>query len=302
MTSLTDRYIDAALRSIPAKQRAEIELELRASIADAMEDRPETEVLAELGHPSRLAASYTDRSLQLIGPAVYLDYVRVLGVLLSSIVPLILVAVGISAFQGGSTLGEALGSAANAALLVAMHIAVWTTVVFTVIDRTFVRLGRRPGEWDPATLPQVPAKRIDVAAIVGGSTVTALIAAFLIIVQTAGPVGLIARDLWNSGALLLVVIFAAASIAFDVVGYYLGWGVPQALSNALLSALFIATVVGVSRAGDLLNPAFFEAAGWPEGAGPNGVVTWIIIVVVVLLSLTNALNGFSRARAIRARA
>lgn len=310
MTSLTDRYVAATLRSIPSRQREELERELRASIADAMEDQTESEALSALGDPSRLAASYTDRPLHLIGPEIFLDYRRMLAVLLSTIVPLIVVAVGITAFQNGADLAEALGASANASLIVAMHIAIWTTVVFALIERTpSMRRGRR-GRWDPTKLPDLPANRIDVAAIIGGSIMSGVIAAFLIVMQLASPVvdpegnpiGLIEPGLWNSGALLLIVVFAGASIAFDVIGYYVGWGVPQALANAILSVLFIATVVGVSRVGELLNPAFFDAVGWQEGAGPNGVVTWIIIAVVVLLSITNAADGFARARKSQARA
>lgn len=301
MTSLTDRYVAAVLRSTPTKNRDEIERELRASIADAREAQSETEVLAALGDPSRLAASYADRPLHLIGPAVYLDYRRVLAILLSSVVPLIFVAAGVASFQGGAALVGALGSAANVSLLVAVHILIWTTVVFTVIDRAFARVGRRSPVWNPASLPELPAKRIDIGSLIGGSVMSAVIAAVLIVMQAVGP-GLISPPLWDSGALLLVVCFAAASVAFDVIGYYVGWGLPQAIANATLSALFVATVVGVARGGELLNPAFFEAVDWPEGGGSNGVLTWIIIAFIVLLSVTNAVDGFVRARKARASA
>jgi hypothetical protein len=211
------------------------------------------------------------------------------------------VAVGVASFQSGAGLGGALGAAANVALLVAMHLVIWTTVVFVIVDRTFARIGRRSAAWSPKTLPELPAKRIDLGSILGGSIVSTVIAAALIVMHATGP-GLISPPLWDSGALLLVIVFAAAAVAFDVIGYYVGWGVPQAISNAALSVIFVLTVVGVARGGELLNPAFFEAAGWPEGAGPDGVVTWIIIVVIVLLSITNVGDGFTRARKARARA
>lgn len=293
MTSLTDRYVAATLRSIPPSQRGDIDRELRASIADALEDQTEVEVLTALGDPGRLAAEYADRPLHLIGPVVYLDYRRVLAILLSSIVPLLFVAVGVASFQGGADLAGALGSAANAALLVAMHLVIWTTVVFVVIDRTFARIGRRTGAWNPATLPEMPAKRIDLGSVIGGSTAAAVIAAVLIVLQAVGP-GLISPPLWDSGALLLVIAFAAVAVAFDVIGYYVGWGIPQAISNAGLSILFVVTVVGVARYGSLLNPAFFDAVGWPAGAGQNGVATWIVIAVITLLSITNVADGFTR--------
>jgi hypothetical protein len=298
MTSLTERYVAAVLRSIPAKQRDEIERELRASIADALESEDETAALTALGDPGRLAASYSDRPLHLIGPSVYLDYRRALGVLLSSVVPLIFVAVGVASFQGGATLAGALGAAANVGVLVTMHTLIWTTVVFVIVDRAFARAGRQ-SSWTPATLPELPAKLIDLGSMIGGSIVATVVAAVLIVMHATGP-GLISPPLWDSGALFLAIAFAVASIAFDVIGYYVGWGLPQAIANALLSVLFVTTVVGLARSGELLNPAFFDSIGWAAGGGPNGVVTWVIIVVIVLISLGNAADGFTRAYKARA--
>ncbi|MFC7484261.1 permease prefix domain 1-containing protein [Luedemannella flava] len=66
--TLTDRYVDATLRRLPERQRADIERELRASIEDAVEARvdggedpadAERAVLTGLGDPARLAAGYS---------------------------------------------------------------------------------------------------------------------------------------------------------------------------------------------------------------------------------------------------
>jgi hypothetical protein len=98
MSSLTDRYVQATLRRLPARQRTDIERELRASIADAVDDRvddggdtaaAEVAALTHLGDPARLAAGYADRPLQLIGPAVFLDYTRLLTTLLVAVVPVV---------------------------------------------------------------------------------------------------------------------------------------------------------------------------------------------------------------------
>src|SRR5262245_64492392 len=102
-TTLTDRYVDATLRRVPARQRPDIERELRASIADAVDDRleaggdpaeAEEAVLTDLGDPARLAAGYADRPLHLIGPAFFLDYTRLLRALLVTVVPAVAAVVG----------------------------------------------------------------------------------------------------------------------------------------------------------------------------------------------------------------
>ena len=63
--TLTDRYVWAVLKSLPEAKRADIDRELRATIADDVEAREadgrdaaaaEREALAELGDPARLAA------------------------------------------------------------------------------------------------------------------------------------------------------------------------------------------------------------------------------------------------------
>src|SRR5262245_8394752 len=95
--TLTDRYVEATLRRVPAEKRPDIDKELRASIADAVDDRieagadrseAEAAVLTELGDPARLAAGYADRPLYLIGPELFLDYVRFLRVLIITVVPI----------------------------------------------------------------------------------------------------------------------------------------------------------------------------------------------------------------------
>src|SRR5690606_4735895 len=89
--TLTDRYVAATLRSIPANSREDIERELRASIGDAIDakveagsepEAAEAAVLTDLGDPDRLAAGLTDRPLSLIGPELFLTWWRLLRVLL----------------------------------------------------------------------------------------------------------------------------------------------------------------------------------------------------------------------------
>ena len=143
--TLTDRYVAATLRTLPEKQRPDIEKELRASIADAIDDRVEAgstadaaerEVLIELGDPGRLAASYAGRPLYLIGPTLFLDYIRLLKLLLWIVVPIVFVAIFvIDVFQGGldrrATSGRDRRRSPSASTS-----AFWTTLVFALVERT----------------------------------------------------------------------------------------------------------------------------------------------------------------------
>ena len=80
MTSLTERYLAAALRGIPEAKRKDVERELRSSIADAVEDHVEAGRGAGGGRegrprgprrPRALAAEYAGRPLHLIGPELF---------------------------------------------------------------------------------------------------------------------------------------------------------------------------------------------------------------------------------------
>ena len=85
--SLTDRYVDATLRRAARGQRPDIEKELRASIADAVDDRveagtdpaeAEVAVLTELGDPAGSPrVTPTGRCTSSV-PALFLDYTRLL--------------------------------------------------------------------------------------------------------------------------------------------------------------------------------------------------------------------------------
>lgn len=302
--TLTDRYVLAMLRGVPGRQRPDLERELRASIADAIDDRlrdgadaesAEAQVLAELGDPARLAARYTDRPLHLIGPELYLDYVRVLKALLSAVLPVLFVAAGIVRFLDGAPIGRVVGDAVVAVLVAAMHIAFWVTAVFAVVGRSPSLREKVRTKWDVSALPTY---RIDLAGLIGGAVVTALLACLLVLSQTVGPltdaagepIGVIAPALWESGALYLGIFFAAARIGFDLLGHYVGWGMPQAVANAVLTVLFLVPVIWLTTGGLLLNDAFFAALGWPRA-----VISNVLVIALALMGLADTAEGFRRA-------
>jgi hypothetical protein len=103
-SSLTDRYVAATLRSVPKPQRPDIERELRASIGDAVDarvdngerqDDAEFAALTDLGTPALLAANYSGRSLNLIGPEVYLQYTKTLKALALIALPITVIVVAV---------------------------------------------------------------------------------------------------------------------------------------------------------------------------------------------------------------
>jgi len=305
----TDRYVAATLRSLPGRQRQDIEAELRALIADAIDDRREAgadsdsaerEVLTELGAPARLAASYSDRFLHLIGPEFYLDYLRVLTVLLSTLVPLWFVIVALVSFTDGASADAAFGGALYSALETAMSIAFFTTLVFAIIERVSAVRTKRRATWDPSSLPEVRDKRGFFTELIAGVVFFAIIAVAVVLAQTLGAVegpegarvGPVATGVWESGVLYITLFFAIASISSHVLAYYTGWSTSNAIANTVFVALFAVPAIWLAASGRLLSDDYFRAVGWPEGAN---VVAVVVIVVVVLLTTSDAVGGFRRA-------
>ncbi|WP_245714931.1 HAAS signaling domain-containing protein [Micromonospora inyonensis] len=115
MTSRTDRYLAATLRSVPVARREEIATELRASIDDMIEARTtdgqdtaaaEREVLTELGDPAQLAARYAGRRLYLVGPRYYLAWERLLKRLLTFLPATVGIVVGLLGALDGNAGGR----------------------------------------------------------------------------------------------------------------------------------------------------------------------------------------------------
>ncbi|MEU0521456.1 permease prefix domain 1-containing protein [Streptosporangium sp. NPDC006007] len=310
-SSLTDRYVDAALRRLPGRQRPDVEKELRASIADAVDDRldagsdraeAELAVVTELGDPARLAAGYANRPLQLIGPALYLDYTRLLTALLVTIVPAVAAAVGlVRALQGGTAL-SVIGDTLGAALSAGIHIAFWTTLVFAIIERTPV-LRRAPTQpWTPAALPGPPSRRARYGELVTETVLMVLFTTFILlspVVSTetdadGDPIGVLSPWLWETGLVYLLIFLVIASLGFSFAKYYARWSVPLAVAGSLVNIASAIVLIWLAANDRVLNPVFVEAAKWPLSV-PQWINTGLIVISVGALIHTVA-EGIIRAR------
>ena len=118
MSTLTDRYVWAVIRSVPGRQRTELEAEVRALVADAIEaqaaadptnpEAAERAALSELGDPGVLAGRYADRTQYLIGPKLFPEWRRLLTTLLPIVPPIVGVVVLAANLLSGSTVGQAI--------------------------------------------------------------------------------------------------------------------------------------------------------------------------------------------------
>ena len=195
--SLTDRYVEATLRRLPDEKRLDIDKELRALIADAIDARieagtdpaeAETAALTELGDPARLAAGYAERPLHLIGPELFLDYTRLLRTLFVTIVPIVAAVVGLVQVVGGGPVGSMIGTTVGAAITTTVHIFFWTTLAFAAIERTQAVRGPLTGPWTPAMLPEPPpSRRARFGELMAETVALVLFSSLLLLLRDSAP-------------------------------------------------------------------------------------------------------------------
>jgi len=319
MTSLTERYLAAALRGIPEAQRADVERELRSSIADAVEDRltagedraeAETAVLEGLGDPVRLAAGLAGRPLYLIGPGLFVEYRQLLIMLLSVVIPIVgIVLAGVSLW-GGEDLVGAIVDGVGGAWNTAIHLAFWVTVAFVLVERVDAMREARDeitgahGHWTVDRLPALPASRVTAGETVGEVVTTLISIGGILFLNGASwfrdasgdVIGLFNPEVWGFWMPVLIAVLVAIA-GLQIVIFLVGrWTIPLAFANTALQVAFTAPFAALALSGSLFNPEFADALGWPPLADGNGPVTLSIVAGAVLVTIWEIFDGFRRAR------
>ena len=311
MTTLTDRYVWAVLRAVPESQRAELEPEIRALVADAAEaqaaestpEAAERAALLELGDPDVLAGRYVDRTRFLIGPRLYPEWQRLLTMLLSILIPLIAIVAGAATSVGGGTVGEAVTGAIGAAIGVAVQTVFWVTLVFAVIERTAGAQTSPAREWTPEQLRSIPAPRRvglgEVVAAIVANVVVILVIVWgqaMALVTIDGTSYALFDPSLSSTWLPWFIAVAGIEILFAIALYLRGrwtWGL--AIVNALLNAAFAVPAVWLLQNDLLFNPALVDRLDAIAGGAWFAPTTSVITVVIVIIVAIDTLDGFRKA-------
>jgi hypothetical protein len=328
-TTLTDRYIAAAMRTVPEAQRADLAAELRGSIDDQIDarvedgderDAAEYAVLTELGDPEKLAAGYTDRPLWLIGPRHYLDWWRLLTLLLWIVLPCAAFGVALAKVLAGAAVGETIGAVVVTLLGVTVNLGFWTTLVFALVERSKVALPRVPsvatppgfglgrvrapglmGEWTPDHLPEPRPKGAGFGEMVASLVFLAAVAGavlwdlFIGFIPSEPGLSFFDPGLWPGG---ITVLFALMAIegALAVAVYAVGrWTIGFAVGNAVLAIAFSAPALWLLVNDALINPAYFPTL-IPDGGGEVGaIVTTVSGFAIAALALWDIVDAFLKA-------
>lgn len=314
MSTLTDRYVAAAMRSVPEKQRPDLAAELRASIDDQLEarvaagephDAAERAVLTDLGDPDRLAADYTDRPLYLIGPRYYLTWWRLTKLLWAIVPACVAVAVALGQTLAGESVGGIIGSVVSAIITVVAHVGFWTTLVFFIVERSakggdaeFVR------PWTLDDLPEPKHSGAGLADMVASLIMLAAVAGAVVwdhffgFVYFAGEgwTPFLAAGLWPGWVTFLFVLLALEAVLAIRVYVRGRWEASTAVANVVLNVAVTIPAIWLLREQRLLNPDIFPALIPGNGETVATVVAVLFGVGVVGIAVWDSIDGFLKAR------
>jgi hypothetical protein len=318
---LINRYIAEVGRQLPAKNRADLEQEIRSLLEDALEDRagqagraPDedmvVEVLKEFGPPAKMAASYQPERY-LIGPKLFPAYLSVIKIAL----PIILV---IAAIGFGMRVGQVEGTVERVvevwieamAELVGSVVAVVgnITIIFALLEWLVpgLKVNLAEKDWDPRKLPR-PAAQPEQVSLVGQSVEIAFtmiaIVIFNFFPQIIG-IGYAEGQGWQTLPVLAEVFFSCYLIWLNII-----WALQIVLNVILISRgrwdtltswLYMASkFMGVVLALVMLNgPSLIgitaeqmaAQTSMGEAAGTlvtllKQVVVWALVLTIILSSL-----------------
>lgn len=308
--TLTDRYIAATVRSLPAGLQTEVRDELRASIADAVDARTENgeplehaerAVLTELGDPAALAAGYADRPLHLIGPKYYLTWWRLLKILLAVVPACAAGGVAIAQALTGAGIGEIIGQVVVVVLSVIVHLSFWTTLVFFVLERTGADTGVK---WSVDQLPEDAHDGTGRADLIVSLVMLALFAGAVLWDQLRGwapsdgaPLSILNPELWPWGiGALLVLLVAEAALAVAV--YARGhWTMIFAWMNAALAAVVMVLGLTALVQGALYNPRFVDEVFAGNGVNDDALMVLAVLTAFAIVGITlgDMIDGWRKA-------
>lgn len=311
--TLTQRYVAAVVRRLPEKGRSDVASELRASITDEIEARveagsaPETaerDALTALGDPDRLAAGYAGQPLHLIGPAVYLDWRRLLTLLLSIVLPIVAGALTIAQALAGSGPLEIVANVVGTVMSVGIALVFWVTVVFALIERTGA--GDRPVvAWSLDRLPDSSAKpQVGVDVLIGGVLGLLFLVAGLV-AQMAFPafrdadgaaIPFLAPELWAWWIPYFVVVLVA-ELVFAIVLYRRRvWSLGLAVGNIVLTLAFAVPMIVLLLTDSFVNPAFSAQLSDVPELLQLGEQTMVVAAIAIgAISLWECIDGVLKA-------
>ena len=335
MTTLIDRYIDAATDDFPGGDDVSVAREIRAALEDIVEakmaqgmSREDAERVAveEVGDPQLFARQFRDAPQYLIGPDLFQPWWATIRTVLAIFLPIMVVLAGIEiAVDSDVNAGEAIGKTIGAAFTAVVQVAFWVTLTFVIIERTgnaasITGVFDRNRKWTATDLPDTRVDRQITVSDVVLNLVMFLGAVFLLLRIRAEQSGAFGMDhlfgveagspFFNPGlstawgfALAALLVLSLGLAIWRYIGRY--WTAHALAITVMENLAWIAFIVLLGFQGSILNPALITASRESD-AGisiDQDKSTAIIVAVVVLVSLWDIVEsviGHVRYRRMRA--
>ncbi|MGH1564686.1 HAAS signaling domain-containing protein [Mumia sp. DW29H23] len=306
--TLTDRYVRAATRWLPGGSRRDVEAELRERIADTLAARgdspaAEREVLEEMGDPLLVAVEYTGREPRLIGPRLFMPWLRLLLLLLAIVPPLAAAGHLIGALTDDEAIAPSLLGAVGVAVGAAIQVAFWVTAVFAVLDWTGALENEEVEPWSVDKLPAASRPGQSFGDTIATVAFLAVMAGLLVWQQIASPISsdgesipVLDPALW-SWWVPAVLALLAIEVGFTLWVYRTGWSWTAAAVNAAIAVAFAALTLPALAAGDFLNPELVTSLEW-DASTVDTVLQWITVGVVLVTAWEIIDDGLKARRAV----
>jgi len=322
--NLIDRYIAEVGKSLPRKNRADIENEIRSALQDMLDERSRktgrpiddgmiVEALREYGAPAKVAASYQPERY-IIGPRLFPSFVTVVKVVLPIVMAVSLVKLGISLGQIQATFENTFETVflAAAEFLGSAFTALGSILVlFLILHATLPEFRSKDEKWDPLKLPLATSRdRVEIGSLILEIFGSALAIVVFNFFPQVVSIGRTAWGTWTIGFLAIASDKAwSTTILSEAFFGYLPvltslWALTLLLDIALLrrgrwenwsrwTAFGLKAVTVALAAAMLAGPALIAveaermiAAGFPSGLASRLLVNFFEQGIVVVLILT----------------
>lgn len=273
--SLSERYLVALGRRIPDKIRSDTLNRVRESLeadvaarvaAGASRESAERDALVAFGDPDRLAAGYAGRPLHLIGPALYLDWRRLLSLLLTVVLPIVAGALVFAQAIASVPPLDIVLSTVSTVISAGIGLVFWTTLVFAILER--VGAGDAPlTTWDPDDLPKPSGKPdVGIGDLIGGVLAVVLLVGGVIWQATASPfvdeagalITFFDPGLWPWWISYFIAVMVGELLFAIVLYRRRRWSPWLAAANIALNAAFTVPFVTLLARDEIVNPAFSQ--------------------------------------------
>lgn len=336
MMKLIEAYVYEVTRRLPEKSRNDIALELRSTIQDMLPENfteeEEMDVLSTLGDPARLAASYRDTPMYLIGPKVYDAYIWTMKMIIPWVIlitVLVHVVETIVLFSGEESILSVVIKSFGIIIANIIHVLIqtffWITIVFIFIER--IGMAKSNGsitmfgtEWTPEQLKHVhvlPKKK----AIPRGEVIFGLVwtVIWVVLYINADHIAGVYRSIDGEGlqmmmpALNQVVLMSYLPIVLPFALLEIGvalfkwkerqWTMRLVTVNAVIKVFSVVVLTIIATNPTLLNEAMIPYLAAELEINLSSVhnffdwAVWTVIAVIIVTTVIEIYDSYRKAKA-----